>query len=141
MTEFNPFFHQFLQTARLLTKNMNEHLLHLDLFSSQWSVIYYIKNNGPATQAELCQYLTVEAPTMTRTITRMETAGWVRKSAGRNKREKFIELTDIAMETYPLWKDAVRTFESKAMDRVKIEDQIQTIATLNQIMDNLKKQE
>lgn len=123
MAKYHQFFHLFFQTSRHLTKKLNEQLSPLGIYSSQWTVIYYLKRNGPATQAELCAYLSVEAPTMTRTINRLELAGWVIKTAGRNKREKLIELTDLAIEQFPIWKAAVDSFESKIMNGITEIDQ------------------
>ncbi|MBS4179224.1 MarR family winged helix-turn-helix transcriptional regulator [Lederbergia citrea] len=141
MTDYHEFFHQFFQVTRQLSKKMNEQLADLDLYSAQWTVIYLLKNNGPSTQAELCHYLNVEAPTMTRTITRLEEAGWVLKTNGRNKREKMIQLSDKAIEMYPLWKEAIQKFEAQVMDAIPEDSQKIIQITFQQMMTNLKEEE
>lgn len=71
--------HFFTLSARLLG-SLRRNLMNVSptgLFSAQWAVIFRINQTGSCTQTELCQYLNVESPTMTRTLTRMETMGWI----------------------------------------------------------------
>ncbi|CAM3913811.1 MarR family winged helix-turn-helix transcriptional regulator [Lederbergia lenta] len=141
MTKHQELFHQLFQTSRIFAKNLNEKLSDLGIYSSQWTIIYCLKRSGPATQAELCQYLNVEAPTMTRTITRLVNAGWVSKTTGRNNREKRIELTEAAHSTYPLWEKTVSEFEETALNGITDAD-IKTLNThFQQILGNMNIQE
>jgi len=70
--------HKVNQLGRRFSKTLNERLTPLGLFTAQWAVVVRLLE-GPATQTELCQYLCVEAPTMTRTLARMEQAGWIER--------------------------------------------------------------
>ncbi|HWO97699.1 MAG TPA: MarR family transcriptional regulator [Bacillus sp. (in: firmicutes)] len=100
-------FHSIHQLSRQLTKHINEVLQPLGLYSAQWSVIYVLKTRGSLTQTELCEYLAVEAPPMTRTIQRLVKQGYVRKISGEDKRTKLIQLTDEALAEYPKWEKAI----------------------------------
>ena len=77
------------------------------LYSAQWSVIFVLHTKGSLTQKELCEYLFVEAPPMTRTIQRLVKQGYVRQIPGKDKREKYIQLTDEAVKEFPNWEHAV----------------------------------
>ncbi|MEH7179064.1 MarR family winged helix-turn-helix transcriptional regulator [Neobacillus vireti] len=100
-------FHTLHQLSRQLTKQLNEALKPLGLYSSQWSVIYVLHTKGSITQKELCEYLFVEAPPMTRTIQRLVKQGYVRQIPGEDKREKYIQLTEDAIKEFPKWENAV----------------------------------
>ena len=100
-------FHSIHQLSRQLTKRINEVLQPNGLYSAQWSVIYVLKTKGSLTQTELCDYLAVEAPPMTRTIQRLVKQGYVKKVSGEDKRTKLIQLTDEALTEYPKWEKAI----------------------------------
>lgn len=99
--------HQVHQLSRKLTKKLNEVLLPYGLYSAQWSVIYVLNEKGTLTQKELCEYLSVEAPPMTRTIKRLAKQGYVSQELGSDKRKKYIALTDKALASFPEWEKAV----------------------------------
>ena len=86
----NLYGHKVNQLARSFTKKLNEKISPLGLYSSQWAIVVYLYEKKQCTQIELSQYLTVEAPTITRTLARMEEMGWVTREYGNNKREKHI---------------------------------------------------
>ena len=44
---------------------------------------------------------------MTRTIQRLVKQGYVRQIPGKDKREKYIQLTDEAVKEFPKWEQAV----------------------------------
>lgn len=100
-------FHTLHQLSRHLTNTLNEVLKPLGLYGSQWSVIYVLKTRGSLTQKELCDYLFVEAPPMTRTIQRLVKQGYVLQIQGKDKREKLIQLTDLSLKMFPEWEKAV----------------------------------
>ncbi|WP_144554614.1 MarR family winged helix-turn-helix transcriptional regulator [Bacillus sp. X1(2014)] len=100
-------FHTLHQLSRHLTNTLNEALKPLGLYGSQWSVVFVLQTKGSLTQKELCEYLFVEAPPMTRTIQRLVKQGYVRQVPGKDKREKLIQLTDLALTMYPEWEKTV----------------------------------
>jgi len=100
-------FHTLHQLSRQLTNKLNEALKPLGLYSAQWAVIFVLKKRGSLTQKELCDYLFVEAPPMTRTIQRLVKQGYVKQVPGKDKREKHVQLTDEALKEYPRWENVV----------------------------------
>jgi MarR family transcriptional regulator for hemolysin len=100
-------FHTLHQLSRQLTNKLNEALKPFGLYSAQWAVIFVLKKKGSLTQKELCDYLFVEAPPITRTIQRLVKQGYVSQVPGKDKREKHVQLTAIALEEYPNWEKIV----------------------------------
>lgn len=107
-------FHSIHQLSRQLTRCLNEALEPFGLYNAQWSVLYVLKEKGTLTQKELCEYLAVEAPPMTRTIQRLGKQGYVEQRSGEDKRKKYIQLSSKAAEEFPVWEEAVL----KANDKV-----------------------
>ncbi|RSL31141.1 MarR family transcriptional regulator [Salibacterium salarium] len=108
----NELFHLLNQKVRLFSKEMNDYLQQHNLYSSQWTILYILLENGPMTQTDIWKYLQVEAPTITRTLTRMEKSGWIVKKPGNDKREKIILLTDEAREKLDRIQQSVQQFEN-----------------------------
>jgi MarR family transcriptional regulator for hemolysin len=99
--------HTLHQLSRHLTNKLNEVLKPMGLYGSQWAVIFVLNKKGSLTQRELCDYLFVEAPPVTRTIQRLVKQGYVRQVPGHDKRERYILLTDEALREFPKWEHAV----------------------------------
>ncbi|MDP4156736.1 MAG: MarR family transcriptional regulator, partial [Bacillota bacterium] len=81
----------------------------------QWSVIFTLKNKGSLTQKQLCEYLSIEAPPLTRTIQRLVKLDYVRQVQGQDRREKFIVLTEKALREYPVWEKTVLDFNQSLL--------------------------
>lgn len=114
--------HNVNQLARSFTKKLNEKISPLGLFSSQWGIVLYLHKKGQCTQIELCKYLGVEAPTITRTLARMEEMGLVIRTEGKDKREKNIKLTDIANQEFPKWYEAAISVEVESTSNISEEE-------------------
>ena len=125
----SEFFHSINQFTRHFSKVLNESLVPLGLYAAQWTIIYRLKIGGPSTQKEISSYLGVEAPTMTRTLARLEISGWITRTAGKDKREKLISLTDRAIQEYDNWLAAVRSSESNVLQNIT-EEEISTMITI-----------
>jgi MarR family transcriptional regulator, transcriptional regulator for hemolysin len=125
----SEFFHSINQFTRHFSKVLNESLVPLGLYAAQWTIIYRLKTGGPSTQKEISSYLGVEAPTMTRTLARLEKSGWITRTAGKDKREKMISLTDAAILEYDNWLAAVRSSESNVLQNIT-EEEISTMIRL-----------
>ncbi|MFC3884114.1 MarR family winged helix-turn-helix transcriptional regulator [Bacillus songklensis] len=107
MLDNHNLFHSIHQLSRQLTKHVNEVLQPFGLYSAQWSVLYVLKKKGTLTQTGLCEYLSVEAPPMTRTIQRLIKQGYVKQVPGEDKRTKHIQLTEKALIEFPKWEEAI----------------------------------
>ncbi|UAL51854.1 MULTISPECIES: MarR family winged helix-turn-helix transcriptional regulator [Metabacillus] len=111
-------FHSIQQLSRQLTKRLNEVLQPHGLFSAQWTVLFTLKKYGILTQTELCDYLSIEAPPMTRTIQRLVKQGYVLQIPGSDKRTKHIKLTDKAINDYALWEKSVLEMENDLLKAI-----------------------
>lgn len=89
-------FHEIHQKSRLSVKEVNDALKEFGLYSSQWSILFCLKQFGPMTQKGIWQYLNVEAPTVARTVQRLEETGWVMRKEGEDKRERIVHLSERA---------------------------------------------
>lgn len=114
--------HNVNQLARSFTKKLNEKISPLGLYSSQWGIVLYLHEKGQCTQIELCKYLGVEAPTITRTLARMEEMGLVIRTEGKDKREKNIKLTEKANEQFPKWYEAAINVELESITNISEEE-------------------
>lgn len=110
----------------------------LGLYSAQWTIVYLLKTNGSSTQKELSLYLGVEAPTMTRTLARMEKSGWISKVIGTDKREKQIILTDRSHEMYDKWLEAVRASEAEALQNITDQEMAHMLSIISKMNANLE---
>lgn len=85
--------------------------------------MFVLKTKGSLTQKELCEYLFVEAPPMTRTIQRLVKQGYVKQVPGQDKREKYIQLTDEALQAYPQWEQAVNKMNESLLEHLPVSSQ------------------
>lgn len=135
--KLNLYGHKVNQLARNFTKKLNEKIAPLGLYSSQWGIILYLYEKNQCTQIELCQYLGVEAPTITRTLTRMEEMGLVIRNAGKDKRERIIKLTEKAYEMFPKWHEEAKNIEIEAINNIDKEELEIFNSVLEKMMNNL----
>lgn len=125
----NPLFHALFQKTRLLTKELNTVLKEHDLFTSQWSVLYYVHKHGEISLTDIWRNLHVEAPTITRTVSRLEVLGWLTTKPGKDRREKIVRLTEDAQAKFPSVQASVIQFENDFLTRL-IESEQETLLTL-----------
>ncbi|MDQ0198806.1 MarR family winged helix-turn-helix transcriptional regulator [Neobacillus ginsengisoli] len=130
-------FHTLHQLSRHLTNKLNEVLKSFGLYGAQWAVIFVLKSKGSLTQKELCEYLFVEAPPMTRTIQRLVKQGYVKQVPGKDKREKHIQLTEEALNEYPKWEKAVTDHNQSLLKNFPDESQEQLFALQSAWLKNL----
>ncbi|MBB6450804.1 DNA-binding MarR family transcriptional regulator [Geomicrobium halophilum] len=136
--------HFINQTARNFVKTLNERISPLGLYSSQWGVILFLAEKEKATQREISDYLRVEAPTMTRTLTRMEKEGLITKVPGEDRRARAIQLTDKAHELYEVWLKESDEMEKQAMkgiSKADLETFHKVLETMNANLDESKRKE
>lgn len=123
MEEKHELFHSIHQLSRNLTKRVNAALEPFEIYSSQWSVLFVLKEKGSMTQKELCQYLAIEAPPMTRTIQKLQKLGLVEQTEGEDRRKKYIGLTEKAITNYPVWEQAVMNVNNQIVSGLSEHDQ------------------
>ncbi|EPD51386.1 hypothetical protein HMPREF1210_01984 [Paenisporosarcina sp. HGH0030] len=111
----NLVFHEMHQKARLSNKEVNEALKDFGLYSAQWSILFCLKRFGIMTQTEIWQYLNVEAPTVTRTLVKLEQRNFIIRKEGKDKRERIVELTEEAMYLIPKIEGKIAEVEGRLL--------------------------
>lgn len=126
-------FHELHQKARLSIKEVNEALKEYDLFSAQWSILYSLNTFGALTQTEIWQYLNVEAPTVTRTLVKLEQRKLITRNEGKDKRERIVQLTEEAQSLIPEIEKRIAEVEQQLLSSISAEDLDQLTKLLKQI--------
>lgn len=126
-------FHEIHQKSRLSIKEVNDALKEFELYSSQWSILFCLKQFGAMTQKEIWQYLNVEAPTVTRTIARLEESGWVFREEGHDKRARIVHLTPFAEQNSPEIEKRIQHVEEEMVSSLSEEEQDQLLSLLKKI--------
>ncbi|ANU14974.1 Transcriptional regulator, MarR family [Planococcus halocryophilus Or1] len=129
----NLLFHEIHQKSRLSIKEVNDALKEFELYSSQWSILFCLKQFGAMTQKEIWQYLNVEAPTVTRTIARLEESRWVFREEGHDKRARIVHLTPFAQQNLPAIEKRIQHVEEEMVSSLSEEEQDQLLSLLKKI--------
>ena len=126
-------FHELHQKARLSIKEVNEALKEYELYSAQWSILYSLKKLGAMTQTEIWQYLNVEAPTVTRTLVKLEQRKLITRNEGKDKRERIVQLTEEAQSLIPKIEKRIDEVEQQLLISLSADDLNQLTKLLKQI--------
>lgn len=126
-------FHEIHQKSRLSVKEVNDALKEFGLYSSQWSILFCLKQFGPMTQKGIWQYLNVEAPTVARTVQRLEETGWVMRKEGEDKRERIVHLSERAEGKVKEIERRIIGVEEKLLTSLSEDEQRQLMELLQKI--------
>ncbi|AZV64077.1 MarR family winged helix-turn-helix transcriptional regulator [Peribacillus castrilensis] len=139
MKTFQKFFQQLLLLYRPFENNLNIQLNKHDLHRAQWSILYYLNNYGSATLVELANYQSVEKPTITRTIARLEELGYVEHVPSKDKREKRMRLTELGKKVYSEVRVTIDQYEQEILKGITEEEQLAAIRIMGEIRNNIIK--
>ena len=114
-------------------KEVNEALKEFGLYSAQWSLLFCLNHMGSMTQTEIWQYLNVEAPTVTRTLVKLEERQLISRKEGKDKRERIVQLTDQAKDLIPRIEARVEKLEQTMLQALSEEERVQLSILLNKI--------
>ncbi|MDQ0221011.1 DNA-binding MarR family transcriptional regulator [Peribacillus cavernae] len=103
--------------------------------------MYYLSNYGSATLVELSNYLSVEKPTVTRTITRLEELEYVEHVPGKDRREKRMQLTELGRKIYEDVRVTVDQYEQDILKGISKEEQLEAIRIMEEIRNNILRKE
>lgn len=127
------------QAARSMRTVLSRNLLSGGLYAGQDGVILALAENGGLTAGVLAMRLGVKAPTMTRTIGRLEAQGFVeRRPDDGDGRLTVVHLTETGRQSVDLIALACRTSEAQAVTGLS-DKEIRTLFKLLRAVDsNLK---
>ncbi|TWT09307.1 MarR family winged helix-turn-helix transcriptional regulator [Planomicrobium sp. CPCC 101079] len=137
MKTYREFFHQFLLLYRPFEHHLNLELAKHGLYRSQWTILYYLSHLGTATLVELSTYQSVEKPTVTRTINRLEELGYVEHVPTKDKREKRMQLTELGNRISTEVRETVDQFEQNILAGISEQEQLEAIRVMETIRKNL----
>nr|WP_207205175.1 MarR family transcriptional regulator [Peribacillus sp. TH16] len=122
---------------RPFENNLNIQLNKHNLHRAQWSILHYLSNYGSATLVELANYQSVEKPTITRTITRLEELGYVEHVPSKDRREKRMQLTELGTKIYSDVRVTIDQYEQDILTGISEEEQLAAIRIMSEIRNNI----
>ncbi|MDR3560557.1 MAG: MarR family transcriptional regulator [Negativicutes bacterium] len=131
------FFRRCLLLNRTLITKLNEALAAHGLTYPQWTVIYYVKDQGHSTLVDIANYASVKKPIITRTVQSLEERGIVRQIPGTDRREKIIVLTESGERIYQACRKLIDNLEQKVLEGIPEEEKRAAFNILPMIRDNL----
>jgi MarR family transcriptional regulator, transcriptional regulator for hemolysin len=124
---------------RPFENKLNVHLAEHQLYRAQWTILYYLANNGTATLVELSHYMSVEKPTVTRTVNRLEELGYVEQVQSKDKREKKMQLSPAGQKVYKDVRVTIDQYEQEILEGITEQEQIEAIRIMEEIRNNITK--
>ncbi|MCO0597082.1 MarR family transcriptional regulator [Peribacillus butanolivorans] len=137
MKTYRKFFQELLLLYRPFENNLNIQLNKHNLHRAQWSILHYLSNYGSATLVELANYQSVEKPTITRTITRLEELGYVEHVPSKDRREKRMQLTELGTKIYSDVRITIDQYEQDILKGITEEEQLAAIRIMSEIRNNI----
>ncbi|GGQ48239.1 MarR family winged helix-turn-helix transcriptional regulator [Couchioplanes azureus] len=133
-----PVSHAIFRVARLHRMHVGQLLRRVGLHPGQELVMMHLWERGPQRQADLVRLLDSDAATMTRTIQRLEHAGFVRRCpCATDKRATFIEPTAASLalrrEVESIWTE----LEDRTLGDLSAPERAEALRLLECIEDNL----
>ena len=100
------------RAARAVTQRYDEALRPSGVRLTQFTLLQMLSLTGPLTQGALGDQLAMDSTTLSRTLQPVERAGWIRSRPGRDRRERYVEVTKAGLKTLsrvmPAWEAAQR---------------------------------
>lgn len=122
MTIEQEFFNQYRLMYRPFINLVNMQLEKYQLFSSQWALLRLLMDKGPHTFVDIANFMYIEKPSVTRLVQKLVELGYVETVAGRDKREKLVQLTTNGEEIVQEIKAQLKPFFEQALAGVSEKD-------------------
>ncbi len=127
------------QAARSMRTVLSRNLLEAGLYAGQDGVMLALAGEDGLTPGGLAQRLGVKAPTMTRTIGRMEAQGFlVRRADGADQRLTKVYLTDTGRERLETISRSVENCTAQALSGFSGKEMRNLLKLLKAVDENLK---
>lgn len=139
MTLEQDFFNEYRLMYRPFTNQLNLQLEKYQLFSSQWGVLRLLLDQGPHSLVEIAKFMYIEKPSVTRLIQKLVELGYVETVAGKDKREKLVQLTEHGENTVREIQGYIKPFLEESLAGVSEEDIEIATQVLAKIRMNIKK--
>ena len=128
--------HQLYQTMRAFSKTLNSEIYTADVYSSEWSILKMVKEHDNISQLELAHCFNAEPAAISNAIKKMEDTNLVKRLRTQGKREKYIFLTEHAIELYDFLEKRVTKHRVKALKGLTAEERYTLFKLLHRICQN-----
>jgi len=122
LTIEQDFFNQYRLMYRPFINQVNVQLERYQLYSSQWAVLRLLMDKGPHTFIDIANFMSIEKPSVTRLVQKLVELGYVETVAGRDKREKLVQLSAHGEELVYEIKAHLKPFFEQALVGVPKQD-------------------
>lgn len=127
--------------ARLARSHLAASLLEYGLYAGQEQVLFLLDDHGPMALAELAVKLDVRAPTITKTVTRMEAQGFLSRTVSPDDaRSVIIALTQEGTRVLKIGRKIVVDVEKKTFSVLSKTDCESLKIQLDLVLSQLKQQ-
>lgn len=124
---------------RPFTNQINLQLEKYQLYSSQWGVLRLLTDRGPHSLVEIANFMYIEKPSVTRLVQKLVEIGYVETVAGKDKREKLVQLTEQGEHIVQEIQAYLKPFLENALEGVTEQDIDIATQVLAKIRANIKK--
>jgi len=130
--------HSRLRKAnRVIASHYNTALKPTEVERTQFTLLFVINQLQKSTITQLGKQLKMEQTTVTRNIQVLQRKGFVRLTAGEDKRRRYVSLTEIGKtvvtEALPHW----ATAQTAVIDALGIEKAVQLLSLLDELVEKL----
>lgn len=105
---------QLSKVARLVKRDIDVALAPFSLHTGQWALIKAVAILEPVSQVALSKYLVIEKPAVTKTVTRLETLGFISRTGSGRKRT--VTLTRQAHDIFEAIDQAVQAAHQRFLE-------------------------
>ena len=108
------------RAARAITQLYDAEMRAAGLKSTQFTILQVLAAKGEIRQGGLAEFLVLDATTLTRTMKLLEREGWITGRPGKDRRERYWNLTQAGRNRLatakPRWEHAQRRFRQAMLD-------------------------
>lgn len=105
------------RAARVVTRIYNQELQPTGLELTQFTLLMTLSITGETTQGQLGKILAMDSTTLTRMLGPLIKRGWITVKAGRDRRQKLLQLTPAGREKFeqsrPDWQRAQKVLRER----------------------------
>ena len=133
--------HQVFQVVRAFSKTLNNEIYRSGIYSAEWTVLTTVYKGKIQQQSDLIQYLALEPGAISRTLTKMEQKGLIKRSYRENERGKFIELTEKGLQLRQSLEEQVNAHRQRVLQGINVAERRQLKKIMSALQKNLAAEE
>ena len=133
--------HQVFQVVRAFSKTLNNEIYRSGIYSAEWTVLTTVYKGKIQQQSDLIQYLALEPGAISRTLTKMEQKGLIKRSYRENERGKFIELTEKGLQLRQSLEEQVNAHRQRVLQGMNVAERQQLKKIMSVLQKNLAAEE